>query len=88
MKVPYGRSEEAHKRRQERAIKKLKEKQNDITSVPKWTMEQKYLNLLIMAEMINNDNASVDELARYFGRKYWSIENYKRTLRELGLIYE
>jgi predicted transcriptional regulator len=51
-------------------------------------MEQKYLNLLIMAEMINNDNASVDELARYFGRKYWSIENYKRTLMELGLIYE
>lgn len=88
MKTPYGRSKEAHIRRQKEAIRKLKERQEDIQSSPKWTMEQKYLNLLIMAEMINNDNATVDELARYFGRKYWSIENYKRTLMELGLIYE
>lgn len=85
MKVPYGRSEEAHKRRQERAIKKLKERQEDITSAPYWTMETAYINLTIMAEMIK-DGATVDELARYFGRKYWSIEKYKRRLRELGMI--
>ena len=85
MRIPYGRSEEAHKRRQERAIKKLKERQNDITSVPKWTMETTYINLTIMAEMIK-DGATMDELARYFGRKYWSIEKYKKRLRELGMI--
>lgn len=85
MKIPYGRSEEAHKRRQERAIKKLKERQEDITSAPYWTMETAYINLTIMAEMIK-DGATIDELARYFGRKYWSIEKYKRRLRELGMI--
>lgn len=85
MKTPYGRSEGAHKRRQKRAIEKLKEKQNDITSAPKWTMETTYINLTIMAEMIK-DGATVDELARYFCRKYWSIEKYKRRLRELGMI--
>lgn len=85
MKVPYGRSEEAHKRRQERAIKKLKERQNDITSVPRWTLETTYINLTIMADMIK-DGATIDELARYFGRKYWSIEKYKKILKELEMI--
>lgn len=85
MKIPYGRNEEAYKRRQERAIKKLKERQEGITSAPRWTLETTYINLTIMAQMIK-DGATIDELARYFGRKYWSIEQYKRRLRELGMI--
>ena len=85
MKIPCGRSKEAHERRQKNAIKRLKERQEDITSAPPWTMETAYINLTIMAEMIK-DGATIDELARYFGRKYWSIEMYKRRLKDLGMI--
>ena len=85
MKIPCGRSKEAHERRQKNAIKRLKERQADIASSPYWTREEAYINLTIMAEMIK-DGATIDELARYFGRKYWSITRYKRILKELGMI--